>query len=253
MKNSRFFSVMVVGENPNELMENYKYGKKVEPYVAYKYLDAEKYKKTTIKLIEGLINNFDSIKIDGLHLDTLKSRLKDLENMSNFEFYKELTEGLYYDEEGNALSDENPDGHWNTCNIGRNFAIPLKLKDGSESYTARNKDIDWDAMHKANKKVYASAWELVMEGREPSTDEERTIYNSMKDKDMYFSKFKSKEHYVNYSTSYWNYAYVDEKQKWVDINSAKNEEEWINAFYERFVLPLHDNDLITIFECSINN
>ena len=75
----------------------------------------------------------------------------------------------------------------------------------------------------------------------------------MQDKQLYFSKFKNKEHYFDYSTSYWNFAYVDEKHKWVDINSAKNDEEWINTFYERFVLPLQDDDLITIFECSVNN
>ena len=253
MKNSRFFSVMVVGEQPNELMEAYDYAKKVEPYVVYRYLDAEKYRKTTIKLIESLINNFDVIKIDSLNIDTLQTRLKDLKNMSNFEYYKELTQGYYYDETGNALSEENADGHWNTCNIGKNFAIPLKLKDGSESYSARKKDVDWNAMHKANKKVYETAWELVMEDKQPSNDEERTIYNAMQDKQLYFSKFKNKEHYVDYSTSYWNFAYVDEKHKWVDINSAKNDEEWINTFYERFVLPLQDDDLITIFECSVNN
>lgn len=252
MKNSRFFSVMVVGENPKALIDEFDYAKKVEPHVKYKYLDAEKYRKATIKIIENLIENFNQIKIDFLELDALENRLKSLKNMSNFEYYKELTEGLYYDENGNALSDENEDGHWTTCNIGRNFALPLKLKDGTEVYSARNKDIDWDAMHKANREIYEAAWEMVMEGREPSTDEERSIYEAMQDKDMYFSKFKNKENYVDYSTSYWNYAYVDEKQRWVAINSAKNDAEWINGFYERFVLPLKDDDLVTIFECSVN-
>ena len=41
---SKFLSIMVVGKNPEELMEKYSKSLKVKPYVKYKYLDAEKMK-----------------------------------------------------------------------------------------------------------------------------------------------------------------------------------------------------------------
>lgn len=251
-KGSRFFSVMVVGENPSTIMEKYDMKKEVEPYIKYKYLDAEKYKNSAIKILESLIENYDKIGIKIGSKELLEERLKALANLSTFEYYKELTQGLYYDENGNALSTENKYGRWVTCRVGRNFALPLKLKDGTESYSALNKDIDWSLMHKVNQETYAAAWEMVMEGREPNTDVEKTIYEAMKDKTVYFSKFKDKESYVNYSTAYWNYAYVDESHGWVDVDLYGDENEWINTFYDGFIKNLKDDDLVTIFECSVN-
>ena len=244
---------MVVGENPSAIMEKFNMNKEVEPYVKYKYLDADKYKKSAIKVLENILNDYDKVGIPIMSKELMEERLKALKTLSTFEYYKELTDGLYYDENGDALSTENKEGKWVTCRIGRNFAIPLKLKNGEETYSALNKDIDWNAMHKVNQETYAAAWEMVMEGREPVTDEEKTIYEAMKDKDMYFSKFKNKEAYVNYSTSYWNYAFVDSQQGWIDIDDVKDENEWINTFFDRFIKNLKDDDLVTIFECSVNN
>jgi hypothetical protein len=92
----------------------------------------------------------------------------------------------------------------------------------------------------------------VVDGREPQNDQEKTIYESMKDREAYFENFKSKEAYVTYSTAYWNYAYAD-KNGWVDVDDDGNEERWINDFFPRFVEKLKPNDLVSIFECSINN
>ena len=75
----------------------------------------------------------------------------------------------------------------------------------------------------------------------------------MKDKTTYFSNFKSKEDYVNYSTRYWNYAVVTEKG-WVDVDSnGGDEKEWINNFFDIFIKNIPDEELITIYECSVNN
>ena len=252
--NSRFFSVMAVGENAKKMMDKYSLNLNVEPYIKYKYLDAKKYQTTAIKVLTKLLAEEDKIGINPTVREGLKERLKVLESLTPFEYYRELTEGLYYDEDGNALSSENKEGHWKTCRIGRNFALPLKLKNGTEAYEAKVSDIDWEALHRNNQEVYRSAWEVVMEGREPQTDEERKIYESMKDRTAYFLKFNSKEDYVNYSTSFWYYAYVDEHQGWLDVdNYGGDEMSWVNNFYDRFVTQLNPNDTVTIFECSVNN
>ena len=171
--------------------------------------------------------------------------------MSSFEYYSTITQGLYYDDEGNALCEENPEGKWDKYNIGKNFSYPFKLNDGKESYQAFVKDIDWDSMVEPTK-LYEFAWECAMEGREPQDEIEKKIYESMKDKTTYFSNFKDKDDYVTYSTSYWNYAFVDENG-WIDVDSARSETEWIKNFYKKFVQHLEPNDLVTIYECSVNN
>ena len=251
--NSKFFSVMVVGDNPREIMDKYDKSKTVEPYVKYVYLDAKKYKDRAIKAMEKIALDGDKILLPDNIKEGLKERLKTLKKLSDFDYYRELTDGLYYDNNGNALSDENPDGKWVTCRNGGHFSLPLILKDGTESYAARCKDVDWSSMHKVNQDIYKNPWELVMEGREPEDDEERKIYDVMKDRTVYFSNFKTKGEYVNYSTNYWNYAYVDENG-WRDIDSENKGDEikWINNFYETYVKGLKPDDLITIFECSVN-
>lgn len=250
--NSRFFTLMVVGDDPLKIVEKYGANFKSEPYVKYRYLDAKKYKNNAIKVLSKLLESEDKIGINAQIKSSLKHRLEILKRMSPFDYYRELTDGMFYDDDGNALSEENPDCKYNTCRVGRNFSLPLKLKDGSESYSALSKDIDWEVMNGANKHVYERAWEIVVDGDKPKTEEEETIANSMGDKKSYFSNFSSKEKYVNYCTAYWNYAYVDENG-WVDVDDNGNEEEWISEFYSRFVENLKPNDLVSIFECSVNN
>ena len=249
--NSRFFSVMVVGDDPTAILEKYDISKKVEPYVKYRFLQAEKYKNTAIKVSQKLLEDASLAMINPQVKSALEENVKRLKMLSPFDYYKQLTEGMYYNEDGDALTDKNPDGKWKTAHIGRNFSLPLILTNGKESYSARCSDVDWSKMHLNNQDVYRATWEMVMEGRKPQTEEENTIYNAMKDKDVYFSKFKDKEAYVNYSTAYWNFAYVDENG-WFDMNDW-DEQEWINTFYDRFVTKIGDEKLITIYECTIND
>ena len=248
--NSRFFSVMVVGDNHKELMDKYSLDLEVDSYVRYEYLKADKYQSNSIKALDNLLSHGDEIGLEPQVKESLERRIKILKGMTPFEYYRELTEGMYYDENGNALSTENPNGHWKTARIGKNFSLPLKLKDGTESYSARACDIDWDAMNEPTE-LYEAAWEMVVDGREPTNEQEEMVYESMKDKLTYFSNFKSKEDYVTYSTSYWNYAFVN-KDGWVDMVN-EDERKWINNFYNRFIATIDPNDLVTIYECSVNN
>jgi hypothetical protein len=248
--NSRFFSVMVVGDNHKELMDKYSLDLEVDSYVRYEYLKADKYQSNSIKALDNLLSHGDEIGLEPQVKESLERRIKTLKGMTPFEYYRELTDGMYYDENGNALSTENPNGHWKTARIGKNFSLPLKLKDGTETYSAKASDIDWDAMNEPTE-LYEAAWEMVVDGREPTNEQEERVYESMKDKSAYFSNFKNKEDYVTYSTSYWNYAFVN-KDGWVDMVN-EDERKWINNFYDRFIATIDPNDLVTIYECSVNN
>lgn len=243
---------MCVGDNPTAIMEKYNMSAKVEPYIKYKYLDAEKYLKTSITVQTKLLENFDKMGLDDTIKEKVRDRVQRLKAMTSFEYYKELTDGLFYDKNGNALSEENPNGRWVTCSIGKNFSIPLKTAEG-EVYSATMKDIRWDEMHLANQEVYKAAWELCVEGRDPINESEESIKKAMGDKQVYFAKFKDKDAYVRYNTAYWNYAYVDENVGWVDITTAQSDSEWTNTFYDKFVKVIDPNSKITIFECTVKS
>jgi hypothetical protein len=63
--------------------------------------------------------------------------------------------------------------------------------------------------------------------------------------------FKTKDNYIKYNTSYWNYAVIKDGI-WTDTEN-KDSLEWVNNFYETFVEPLNDDELITIYEYQIND
>lgn len=248
-KGSKVFSVMVIGDNPDKLMEKYDSNITVDKYIKYKYSESEKMRNNAIKILEEIIHDPKKLNLNHFQVDSLKDRLTELKKMTNFSYYQELTKGYYIDNNGDAWSDENQNGKWQTYNLGDNFSIPLLLKNGEKTNTALYKDIDWNKMHMQNMHTYEVVWDLVHHIIEPSNDMEKTIYKNMKNNVNYFSRFKSKDEYVIHNCAYWNYAVLSDKG-WVDIDDAKNDIEWISTFFDKFCTNLNDNDRITIFECT---
>lgn len=248
------YSALVVGENPSEVMSLYDMSLEVDPYVKYKYLNASKYKDLSIKTITKLLDEKDKIGITQSISNAMRERLSQLAKMSSFDYYKELTDGLMYDKNGNALSTENPNGKWLTSHIGRNFSNPFILKDGTESYSAKKSDIDWDSMINGKKELYGRTWDLIMKIAEPTTDVDFRIIKAMSKNPAYFNKFKTKDEYVSYNTNYWNYAFVT-KDGWKDVDNDSvpkgNEVWWINNFFNEFIDPLGDDETLSVYECSI--
>ena len=89
---------------------------------------------------------------------------------------------------------------------------------------------------------------MVMENSEPINDNEKNIYENMKNRTAYFQKFKNKETYVVHSTAFWGYAFLDDN-KWVDMDSEPDEFSWVSNFFEKYIDPLDENTLLTIYEC----
>lgn len=253
MGKSRFLSVMVVGNEPEKLMAKYDKALKVKPYIKYKYLDAKKLKTNAIKVLSEIVNQPEKFTLNSFQVDYFKERLKSINSMSPFEYYSTITQGLYYDENGDALSEENPDGKWDKYNLGRNFSYPLKLKNGDEKYQALAKDIDWDSMHMNQEyiRLFETIWELVIDDAEPNNKQEENLKANWSTKKKYLSNFKTIHDFVAHNCAYWNYAFLDENG-WVDMDD-ETEEKWITEFYERFIKPLKDDDLVTIYEYSISS
>ena len=248
---SKFFTVLVVGDDPESLMAKYDKALKVKPYIKYKYLDAEKLKKNAIKMLSSVVDNADKFAMSNYQLDYLKERLKAINGMSTFEYYRTITDGLYYDDEGNALSEENPEGKWDKYNIGKNFSYPFKLKDGKEEYQAQVGDVDWDSMHMSVDAVrmFEIIWALVVDDDDPSDEEEVNIKKNWITKKNYLSNFSNVDQFVAHNCAYWCYAYLDENG-WKDVDDEGDELKWVSNFFDRFIKPLKDGTKVTIYEFS---
>lgn len=246
---SKIFTVMVVGDNPEELMKQYDANLTVDKYIKYKYLDAEKMRSNSIKILEEIIKDHKKFNLNIYQVDSIKDRIKSIKSMTTFDYYSELTNGLYIDNNGDAWSEENPNGKWQTYKLGDYFSLPLILENGETTHSSIAKNINWFNMHMQNKHTYDTVWDLVHGIKEPITDEEKTLYNNMKDNTNYFLRFKNKDEYVIHNCAYWNYAYLDE-HGWKDMDDAKSDIEWISNYFDNFCSNLKENDKVTIFECT---
>ena len=244
-------AVLVIGDNPDELMKKYDKNLKVEPYVKYKYLDAEKIRKTAVKTITQVVNNADALNLNEFQKDYFKNQLKSISSMSSFEYYQMLTDGMYYDEEGNAMSTDNPNGKHNGYNKGGNFSYPFLCKDGTEKYECNADEVDWDKVNMREEAVnyFNLVWDIKVDGRKPENEYEEKIANDWKDRDAYLENFKSKDELVRHNCAYWSYAVLTE-DGWFSLDDGGTEDEWINGFMDRFIRPL-TNEKLTVYEFAV--
>lgn len=242
---NKHFTLVVVGENPDKLVQPFDNNIKVEPYVVYEFSKAKEYHDKYIKYYEELLKNDldDNIK------RSVEEQLEFYKSLDDIGFYVELTDGQDLDEEtGNMLSDKNPNGKYDTCRLGKELSMPMIDKNGNETFSARKCDIAWDKIHLANKLPYELAWDMVMGDRKPETDDEKNIYENMKNRTEYFSYFGNRETYVNSSTAFWGYAFLDQNG-WVELDDNVSQNDWVINFYDRFIKDLPDDALISIYEC----
>jgi hypothetical protein len=241
-----FFVTIVAGDNPEELMKSYDKNITVEPYIVYKYEDAGMIKQRYLDVCKSLVSNGN---LDDDELKDMLITINEVEEMDDDDFYFDYTQDYILDPKtGNAMSDKNKNGKWSSYRMGDLFSVPFKTLDGNETNQARKKDIDWSKMHLSGQEVYIRAWELVMEKREPINDDEKTIYENMKNRTGYFEKFGTKENYVANSTAFWGYAFLSKETGWVQLEDNMNQFDWVTQFYDKFIKPLDENTLLTSYE-----
>lgn len=242
------FVCIAAGDNPEELMKKYDKNIEVEPYLVFKYSEANKLKNSFIKVYENALKE----ELNPSQREYIKMEIQDISEMEDDEFYETIVEdsNLIVDEKtGDAYSKKNKDGKWSSYNIGKIFSIPFLTKDGREVFQAHKKDIDWSKIHLNGSYIYERAWEMVMEGDTPNNDYEQTIYDNMSDKRSYFEKFETKENYVISNTAFWGYAFLSETTGWLDAADEPDQFGWMSNFYDVFIKNLPEDTLLTIFEC----
>lgn len=252
MNHNRHFVAIVAGDNAEEIMLRYDAATKVAPYVVFEFAKAEQYKKDYIESLKNIILN-KSNQMSEEQLEYLKEELQEIQGESATDYFLDLTDGMDIDPEtGDAMTTENPNEMFTNHSVGGRFALPFILKgvegQAAEVYSAKKGDIDWSKIHLANQHPYEVAWDTTHGLAEPQDDDERNIYEHMKNMTQYFLNFESREHYIASSTAFWGFAFADESG-WYELEPNMKQFDWVINFYDRFIKPLPDDTLLTIYEC----
>ena len=265
MAKSVFRTVLVIGDNHEELIKKYSADTKVEEHVKCRLDDAEHLHKSFLKLIETILESKD-LNISENQRDNYKKLYLNIKEMSDFEYYQYYTKGCRYDEEtGDALTDENPNAHYRAERCYENrlrnhneegpFSNPFWLNDATKSYSARFNDICWKRIHMYDKEteIYKRAWELVVDDDEPKDEKEERIKANMIGKLGYFLNFKDKDEYIRHSCSFWCYGVITENG-YDEVTYQISDKDWVANFYDKYIKNIKGNPLLTIYEVrSLND
>lgn len=254
-------TILVIGDNHEEIVKKYSADTKVKKYVKMKFADAEKERKKHVKLLETILTD-KRIPLSDSQYDIYKEMYLSFNAMDDFEYFREITDGCEYDEKtGDALTDENPNAFYKyeRCQQHRldvtgeegDFSDPFPLKDGTKAYSAHFNDIDWEQIHRNPKKMALNArvWELVVNNDEPQNEQEENIKKRMYERIAYFeNNFKTKEEFINHSSSLWYWGVATDK-KYEEVNYKVSDMDWCVNFYDKYLRTLaKTNPLITIYE-----
>ena len=249
---SNFISCLVAtneGENPLDVINEFSYLENTVKQLKYKYKDKKKIYDTEIKLLKNLLKREDTQK------EALQARLDLMNDIEPFDYYRMITDGLDIDEEGNAWEDVNPNGHFKFAKECKEetFVLPFKNKEGKVIFQAKKKDIAWDLIHMEKELVndYSNAWDMLFNDKVPTTDKEKLHFKNISPyKDLY-KVFPDKETFIKHNTSFFCFAFC-QKNSWTEIDTNKIKDyEWSSNFYDKFIKPLDDETILTLYYCHI--
>ena len=239
------YNVLVIGDNPDDLMKKYQRDLQVPKYIKFKFSDAEQMKKNTLNIYKEF-TTADNLTLPAFQIATLKERIEEIESMTLFDYYISATQGLELDDDGNAWSTENPNGQWGNYQIGTKFVSPFILYNGNSAFQATKGEINWSAMHRSNTELYNRVWELLVDHESIQNETDQKIYDNRHALLQVIEEFETKDDYVKYNTSYWNFAVLNTND-WVDMDN-KDSKEWVNNFYDTYIANLPDDTLLTVYE-----
>lgn len=270
------FSVMVLSKDSTDLdtlLAPFDENMEVEPYIS----------RTKAQVIEEKRKEIEDYSTKGYYAEYLKDpeayREKNKNNPKHLkyieeEFPKKLSftdEQLYQEEiqyysseqiteDGSIISTYNPKSKWDWYVVGGRFSDMLKLKNGCFVNSAYAKDIDFSVDEKRYKEGIRF-WEIVVEGQESKTEEERNSYISYLSKEYYIKRYKTKENYAKSISTIHTYAILMPNGEWLEpgrmgwfgISHAEIKDEI--AFEENFAKyieqAIQNNWLITVVDCHI--
>lgn len=246
------------GEDPDEIAAKYADDTVVEPYVYMTLEDAAQMQTTQLAKLSIILSvtRNDDFDLPQERKDMFKKLYTKIKEMTPEEYFEMKTISCDV-KDGVAYSTVNPEGmykypkcyQYKIDQYGEEaeFSNPFHLLDGSVAYRAHLKDIDWSREHGYNKEVYEKAWDICVEGVEPSDLEGELIKKNMSNRLSYFQQFEDKETYVRHSTSFFT-SDVATSEAYYGVDYTISDIDWVAQFYDKFIKPLEGNPLLSIYE-----
>ena len=236
---------LVIGNNPEDIITHFDANTVVEPYPALLYEQASVYRQNKITALRTCLK-------EGLSPDAerfITADLKEVEEMTDDEFYAEISYGKELDENLNVLSTENPEAKFKGAEIAtEQDAYPFVLKDGTKVFSAILDDIDWEATN-TDDSLYARTWDLIVKHAKIETERDAQIYRNYDGLRHIAATFKTRDRYIAANTRFFT-PYVatmeDGKYKWY-VWDSKNFVDWIINFHKNFFSKLSGNTKITLY------
>lgn len=273
------YSVLVFTDEDTsveELLAPYDENIRVAPYILYtkeQLIEKEKkeikeYKNTRYaEFLKDPKGYKERNKHNPDHLNYIENEFRKKLYWTNARIYKEAIS--YYDpkditEDGSVLSTYNPNSKWDWYVEGGRWAGHLRLKEADEygSMTTDStfaEEIDFSP----NKEEYDSAlrfWELVVEGAEPQTEDEKNVF-SFYNKNYYLERYSSKEEYATRCAAFTTWAVLTPdgiwhepgQMGWFGCHNASSEEErdFFDNYYKFIEKAIENNWLVTVVDCHI--
>ena len=245
-----YFSLLVIGENPDEQIKAF--GPESLPTQTFNKKDIKNIKLHVLAQYEWTLDQLRNSNVEenlkNTAIASAQSRYNFLKDKDDDEFWDAITEGFEIDEEtGDAIYRGNM--MYEVITHAKYFAMPLINREGSQVYSARLSDVNWRATDGADADAYRVAWETVVEERKPKDKDETRIYNNMRGHKQYMLGFGSKENYIESSTKFWTYAVLkDGEWRHVDDRNDEKQFDWVHKYYERFISGLDGDTLLTLYE-----
>lgn len=254
-----FRTILVIGDNHEEIAKKYSNDTKVEKYVKMRLSEADDERLEHMNLIELILTD------KRLHFtENVRERYKEeylhLKGLNALDYFKEMTVGCEFDNEDCAWTDKNPNAHYQyeLCHQHRlevtgeegDFSDPFPLKNGEKSYSAHFNEIDWDKLHNNKDKINMCkrVWELAVEDAEPEDEYEEELKEIMGHREKYFQLFNSRDEFVKHSSSLWYWGVATE-EKYVEVDYTISDYDWVVNFFDTFIKPLaKTNPLITVYQ-----
>lgn len=251
-------TLLVTGENHMELAARYSLDTIVPEYVKYKYSEASKLRRKRLSILKDMMES-GLVKLTESERSSRRDEYLEVKNMDDFTHFIQICNGCRFDENTfDAYSTDNPYARYKyqKCYQERfektgeeaPFSNPFKLLDGTESYSARAGEIDWNQMHMKNTELYMNVWAMCVDGKEPENENDRRIYEMMSNRQDYFSNFSDAEEYARHSCSFWCYGVIDKNGKYHEPDLTITDKKWVADFYRKFIKTLKPEDLLTIYE-----
>lgn len=246
------FTVLVVGDDVQSILEPYDENLEVESFIDQTNADVDETFKNY--RVERYAKKNAGETLNAFEEETLK-----MEEV-NSDWWYEYT-GQRLDEEGNAISSDNPDAKWDWYTIGGRWMGQLILKKGAKGELGRpgtfdNKpkhdadqaricDVDWKAMRKEAEEAAGKVWDSFFN---PSKEQKENCYLKPEyveeQKAKHLKLYGTKENYIRQRGVWTTYALVSPENGWV----APGDMGWFGSSDDTEDRDNYDKEFIKILK-----